>query len=463
MLYVSPSVSAQKVDSDTVALDTSDYVDGDLDYNLIMASYKGYSQEVLRQLNNGANINAVTLDGISALMYAVQNENLEVCKILLYNGANPNLDPYNGVPALITAVKSGNIEITELLIRKGAKINIQDYFGVTPLMNACAFNLITMTDLLLYYDADVNLADNQGNTALILASYYGNTEILQLLIDKQASLEKPDKKGFTALHCATQNGNLDVAEILISKGANMELKNGSGYSPLSLAVQNNNTKLTRFLIEKGAKVNSKISASMNPLNVAKANNNDTIMGLLKDNGAHLNRLPAFSYYSLNFKFSSSTDDFMLGGGLGLHDTRYGLSLNTGYVARLSAKRVLTQETATDYYQYFEKRSYVYLELTDMQSLLSWHNRNSFGIGAGGELIYSFGSYRATSNKPDKVFVLAPEALAYIKLSPLVFTFGYEYLDFKLPDFSPHRFNFGVTFLIHGKHIKQSTKKVLWYI
>lgn len=462
-LLLSNALTAQTSESVSPGIDTSDYIRGDLDYNLIVASYKGYPEEVLRLLNIGANVNATTLDGITSLMYAVQNEQLEICKILLLNGADPNINPNDGIPALISAVKTGNTDVTELLIRKGANINARDPEGITPLMYAAAFKLDTIADLLLYYDADVNLTDNTGNTALIVAAYYGNLEIVKLLIDKQAVLEKSDKKGFTALHCASQNGNYDVAEELVSKGAGIEIKNKPGYSPLAVAVENNNTMLTEFFIQKGANVNSKISSSLRPLNIAKKNKNDTIIGLLKENGAHMDRMPAFKYGSLNFKCSSSVNDFMLGGGLGIHDTRYGISLNTGYVTRLSAKQVLKKDIGNYYYQYWEKRSYLYLEFTEQPSLYSWHNRNNIGIGAGVELIYTFGSYRGTTARPDNDLIYAPEAFGYVKFGTIAFSLGYEYMDFKLPGFSPNRFNCGVYFLIRGKQLRQSTKKVLWYI
>jgi len=463
MFFLSITIHAQTSESDSLAIDTSEYVIGDLDYNLIIASYKGYPKEVLRLLNNGANVNATTLDGITPLMYAVQNEQLEICKILLLNNADPNINPYDGVPALISAVKTGNADITELLIRKGANINVRNLQGITPLMYASAFKLYTIVDILLYYDAAVNLTDNKGNSALIVAAYYGNTEIVKLLIDKQTGLENSDKKGFTALHCAAQNGNIEIAEELVSNGASMEIKNKPGYSPLSLAVLNNNSEVTKLLIKKGANVNSKISSSMRPLNIAIKNKNDTIFGLLKENGARMSRMPAFNYGSLNFKCSSSVNDFMLGGGLGIHDTRYGISFNTGYVARLSTKQVLKKDIGNFYYQYWEKRSYLYLELTEQPSLYSWHNRNNIGIGAGVELIYTFGSYRGTTAKPDKDFIYAPEAFAYVKMGQLAFSFGYEYMDFKIPDFSPNRFSCGIYFIIRGKQLRQSTKKVLWYI
>lgn len=463
LLLFSKAAFTQAINQISSDIDTTEYEEGNLNFNLLIAAEKGYPSEVLRLLNKGADVNTSTDDGATALMYAVQSENLETCKILLYNGANPNITPENLAPALIAAVKNGNLDITELLIRKGANINVQDPEGITSLMYASAFNFFTMADMLIYYNADVNMSDYDGNTALIIASYYGNTDIVSLLIKSQSAIEIPDKKGFRALHCASQNGNLDIVDTLVSKGADIDLKNSLGYSSLSIAVLTSNTRLTNYFIDKGADVNSRISFSLRPLNIALQNKNDTIIELLKNKGGRMNKLPSFNSASLIFKLSTNPEDVMLGGGLGILDTRYGIAVNTGYVARLSAKQVLIKESENIYYQYWEKRSYIFLELTARPSIISWQKKYSFGIGAGGEGLYSFAKYRGTDDKPGNKFIVAPEVFANLRLDNFSISVGYEYQDFKIIDYSPNRLNFYLNLIIPGHLFKKSTKKVLWYI
>ena len=106
-LRVSQDSLSMSQDSISVSeIDTSEYFPGDHGFNLIVASSKGYDIEVLRLLNKGADINAQTTEGVTALMYAVQNGHENVVKILLLNGADPDLKPYNDPPALIVAASN---------------------------------------------------------------------------------------------------------------------------------------------------------------------------------------------------------------------------------------------------------------------------------------------------------------------------------------------------------------------
>jgi ankyrin repeat protein len=457
-------VKAQSKDSLIAVFDTSDYVRGDINFNLLIAAEKGYNKEVLRLLKTGADVNTRTYEGVTPLMYAVQNEHFEACKILLLNSAEPNLKPYNGIPALITAVKLGNLEIAEYLIRKDADVDIEDNEGITSLMYAAAFNYFEICDMLLYYNASVNLQDNEGNTALIVAAYYGNTDIVELLINSKATLEKSDNKGFTPLHCASQNGNIEIAKLLVSNGASPDLKNKPGYSSLSLSILNNNTGLTKFLVDSGGSdVNSKICPSMYPLNLVKKVKNDTIYSLLKSKGARRSFTPAFNYSSIDFALNFSSDDFIFGFGCSFYDTRYGLTLGTGYSIRTKAQEVLSHKEGNVYYQYWERRSYLHLDLIERIHLISWGGVNSFGIAGGYQAQYHFASYRGTRVNPKKGFFLVPEVALFVKLNGIAFSVDYEKLDIQTTGISKNRINLGIHFLIRSKQLKQSTKKVLWYL
>jgi ankyrin repeat protein len=455
--------NASAKDSLAVVFDTSEYILGDFNFNLLIASEKGYSKEVLRLLKAGAYVNYKTDEGVTPLMYAVQNEDFEVCKILLLNGANPNIKPYNGIPALITATKLGNIEIAEYLIRSKADINITDDQGSTSLMYASAFNYYDLCDMLLYYDASVNIQDKYGNTALILASYYGNTDIVELLMNNKATLEKSDFAGFSSLHCASQNGNIEIAKMLVTNGASADLKNKLGYSPLSVAILNNKTNLVKYFAEQGADVNSKICPSIFPLNLAKRSGNDSIYSILKSNGAKKSWVPAFNYSSIDFALNFSSDDFLFGFGYGIYDTRYGLTLNSGYSIRVKAQQVLAQKSDNLYFQYWERRSYLHLGLMERIHFLKWGNGNSLGIAAGYQMQYHFASYRGTTVNPKEGFFFVPEVALFIKLDLVAFSVDYEKLDIQTKGISENRINFGIHFLIRSSQIKQPTNKVLWYL
>jgi ankyrin repeat protein len=449
-------------DTTSQEIDTSEYIRGDINFNLILAADKGYDKEVLRLLNEGAFINSRTGDGVTPLMYAVENQHSQVVRILLLNGANPDLKDYYGTPALIPAVKKGNLEIAEMLIRKGADINIRDEKNRTALMYAVSYNDLLIADMLIYYDADVNLTDNEGNTALNIAAYYGYTDIVKLLSEHMAALEKPDNNNFTPLHSSCQNGNEGVVNYLLSQGASTSLYTKAGYTPLALAVKNNHYEVTSSLIENGAGVNEKVAIATSPLNIAKSNKNDSIVDLLVAHGADMFNRPAIQYYSINFDMSISADDFFMGGGFDLHDTRYGLSASLGIATRISAKLVLEDtDIPNTYYQYWERRTYTYLGAYKRLKLFTLDIRSSGGLYAGGRVVYTFGSYRGMNTKPDPRILLSPIAGAYMQFRGFIITLGYEYVNFKTEKVSPNRFMLSMKFLIAGKGIKQPINKKLW--
>lgn len=466
--FTVPALTQSGTDENTVqdtsaqAIDTSDYIKGDIHFNLILAADKGYDKEVLRLLNEGAYINTRTLDGVTPLMYAVEKQHTLVVKILLANGADPNLVDFDGTPALISAAKNGNFEICELLIRKSANIDQQDALRRTPLMYAVYFNDLLLTDMMLYYDAKVNITENKGNTALNIASFFGYTEIVRLLAENKATLEKPNDKLFTPLHSASQNGHVAVIDFLLIKGAALDMKTKAGYTPLALAVRNNQYEAAAMLIEHGANVNEQVAIATSTLNLAKENKNDSIAELLISNGAKMFTRPAIQYYSINFDFSFSSDDFFMGGGIGLHDTRYGLSSTLGIAARVSAKPILEEsDQVNTYYQYWERRTYTYLGIYKRFKLFNLDNTSSGGLYGGGQFIYSFGSYRGASTRPDPRVLLSPAGGAYLQLKSMMITFGYEYVNFKVEKISPNRYKLGINFLIAGKGMKQPVNQTIW--
>ena len=87
---------------------------------LIYAAWRGRTDVVKYLLGKGVDIDAVSPNGISALMMAVRSGQYDVVKLLLWEVADPNLKSDSGVTALDWAKKAGNSEIAELLKEAGA-------------------------------------------------------------------------------------------------------------------------------------------------------------------------------------------------------------------------------------------------------------------------------------------------------------------------------------------------------
>ena len=97
-------------------------------------------EEVVRLIQDGADVNAVDHRGWTHLSYAVQrNLNPEILRTLIDKGADVNAaDSYGWTPLM--RVGYGNLNAMRILIENGADVNVVDYQGSSPLIRAAAFN-----------------------------------------------------------------------------------------------------------------------------------------------------------------------------------------------------------------------------------------------------------------------------------------------------------------------------------
>ena len=443
-------IGQDSIKVDTTVIDTSFYVTGDMDYNLILAADKGYADEVLRLLNKGADINTATWDGITPLMYAIQNLDTNLVKILVLNGADIDKKPDNGITALISAVVADNLDITEYLIRKGAYIDITDNYGNTPLMYAAAYGYPVMADMLLYYEAGINKKNFSGTDALMIASFYGDYDLSNILINGGAAVNSKDNNGYSALHCAIQNGYADIADLLIDHGADINCKTNNNYSPIAVAVANNDMELSKHLTEKGANINEKISLAENPLSLARSKRNKAIKKYLLENGGKRNLWPSFSQYNFGFNFNWNLDDFMTGIEMGMLDTKFNIALKSGLEFRPWSMRVLEKVTPELSYQYRERRTALFLGIYKRINLVKVNDRLSTGIVIGAKEVYTFGRYRGSLEKPDNKMILAPGGGIYWNNNFFGVNLMYEYIDYGFYKINPGRIDISFIFKIDRK-------------
>ena len=86
---------------------------------LIYASFNGHAAVVDYLLKKGAEVNATTDNGSTALLFAARFGHLEVVELLLQNHADPNLANERGATAIDWALKTENTDIADLLRKAG--------------------------------------------------------------------------------------------------------------------------------------------------------------------------------------------------------------------------------------------------------------------------------------------------------------------------------------------------------
>ena len=83
----------------------------------------------------GANVNAKTMRGYTALILAVMNGHEHTAEILIQHGANVDAETVAHDTVFIRAMFRGHTETAEILLRHGADINAHGYNGMTALMS----------------------------------------------------------------------------------------------------------------------------------------------------------------------------------------------------------------------------------------------------------------------------------------------------------------------------------------
>jgi ankyrin repeat protein len=184
----------------------------------MLAAHFGRPPEITSfLLRRGADVNAATKDGSTALMYAfepvhMQKVNSDVVKLLLEGGADVNARRADGHTALTRSIvfKGRAAQAAGLLLEKGADADGEAPDGDTMLLFALRsgyFDICDRTDLrqkwvrafhvtsresdqqdqlervklLLEHGADVNAVNRDGSSAFRFARDWCNQSIVELL------------------------------------------------------------------------------------------------------------------------------------------------------------------------------------------------------------------------------------------------------------------------------------------
>lgn len=126
-----------------------------------------------------------SLKNVTALMFAVQNEEFELVRLFVENGADIDARDSNDATALFWAVFKSNVDIIDYLISKGAYVN--ETFSrdgdedLDLLMLAASLGNIEVVDTLLKNGANVLHKSKKGANAIAYAHSKGFTQVEALL------------------------------------------------------------------------------------------------------------------------------------------------------------------------------------------------------------------------------------------------------------------------------------------
>lgn len=334
--------------------DTSYFRTGDDSWNLLESVIKNDTTNTFLLLNRGADPNAVSSIGNSALMYASEKGNMQIMRWLIDFGAEVNTSGYNGETPLFLAIFNNDFQAAKFLLENGADPNVKDEFGVTPLIYAAATNQYQSADLLMFYEADPKVTDKDGNDPLITSVTFELLETSDVLLQNGLDPDVQDNQGNTPLIITTQRGNINILDLLIEYNADVNIANKKKYTPLAYAIIYNDIKASKILINNGADVNHMVDKGRNITDLAISGGNDSLITLVKDAGGRISPGLDFSEFRLSYGNSFNKTDYLMNFRGGMVDSKRGYFFETGIDYRPIMLRIQTLTNDT-IYQYREKR------------------------------------------------------------------------------------------------------------
>ncbi|MGC9378265.1 ankyrin repeat domain-containing protein [Streptomyces sp. MH13] len=170
------------------------------------AAQAGDVEGVARLLDSGVPVDAVNDQARSALDLAVQENHVDVVRLLLAAGADPALHAgyYHDHTPLTYAASLGHTPVVEALLDAGVSMRAQaDRIPYTPLVTAASSNHTGTVDLLAERGADLEDRAMKGRTALEWASCFGHVEAVRRLLGHGAEATP------RAFECARRHAGRD--------------------------------------------------------------------------------------------------------------------------------------------------------------------------------------------------------------------------------------------------------------
>ncbi|CAI5674164.1 unnamed protein product [Oreochromis niloticus] len=304
---------------------------------LCVHAHLGHTDAVALLLDHGAQLDARSHDGLTALGFAAAAGHLDIVTMLSQHRAKVGHVDGSGRCVLVHAAQRGHLEVLRFLLKraewscttccgqKGAsrsqavqqaliaaasmghtemvsylldlpeedeegeerpEINTYDsLWGETALTAAAGCGCLSVCRLLLDQGAAVEQGNKQGVTPLFSAVRRGHWQVVELFLNQGVEVNMVDQQGRTALMTAASEGHMSTAQLLLDHGASLEQTDREGLTALSWACLKGQLSLVRELVERGAATTHADRNGRTPLDLAAFCGDPEVVQYLVDHGA----------------------------------------------------------------------------------------------------------------------------------------------------------------------------------
>ena len=428
------------------AQDYTDYYDPlgelqSLDRMLIQYADSNNVEAVLHCLTNGANPNAARLDGITALMYAVQNDNYVMVSLLLNNGASAQAVPDDGNTALHAAAIMGLDSIAVLLLNANADVDACNYKGFTPLHYSVWHGYPYLSELLLLHGASVNSVDNEGNTPLMLAAYNGAFLCAQTLLAHGANPNKADINGITPAMAVAELNDTAMLGLLLRGGAIASQTDARGFDALAHAIRRGAKHTVAQLMAEG-QFNSDMPQSYRQL--ARSSNSSDIRNAVDVRLPQNKAKFGIGAVLVGVDMWAGKRAWHLGFHAGIMEQKFGVELLVRYMRRASSPVLLENDRRL--YQVDERRRLLGLCVSQHRCMYAVDADRFLGIHYGLGFDFVFRRFDIVGKPSNRPYMNAMAGVFWRSWNH-EWQLGWNYTGLKTIDISPHTFSLGFMWLI----------------
>jgi ankyrin repeat protein len=199
---------------------------------------------------NGAHLEAPDEAGRTILVWASGQKKLgPLVRTAISAGADLEAASRTGETALMTACRKDRASVVRMLLNAGAEIDARDRDGWTPLMFALRAQSTKLVSLLVEAGADLEAESNLGWTPLMMAAWEGKAKIVNRLLRAGADPEHRTAMEYKPLVRAIQGGHVAVVRRLLAHGADVGV--GKPGDPLWWARKLGRRRLGKLLVAAG--------------------------------------------------------------------------------------------------------------------------------------------------------------------------------------------------------------------